>query len=422
MTLSAGVGSALTVSVGDDAVSTFKTKSIGAITASGDGRVNLSVFDTATADTATTSSYGAISAASMTSALSVFNVNATDVITKRLSITGGSGSDTIQGGSGADTITGGTGADSLVGGNGVDVFVYSVGDSNPVASGANGTSTGQDTVTVVEADDIIRVNVTSADNSWILSTHVLIGTAGASQDLSAAAAYTAATLLVQTGAVATGDNFDIAITKNTDWTNQATAQGLVAVNLTGTAVADTLTTGAQADTINGGAGADTITGGAGADSLTGGAGADRFVIGATDSLNTALDRITDFSALSTTVTTGTDKLQLATLPTTLVSGTAAGTAGADLVIAADYASSGATATTLATDLAAIVALAGTNAFDQAGDTIVVRITGTSVAGSNVYYVVQNQAADATYDAAADTVIALTGTSTVPTALADFIGA
>ena len=80
----------------------------------------------------------------------------------------------------------------------------------------------------------------------------------------------------------------------------------------------------------------------------------------------------------------------------------------------NYASSGTTAGTLATDLAAIVLLQGANAFDQAGDTIVVKITGASVAGTDVFYVVQNQAADATYDAAADTVIALTGTSTVPT--------
>lgn len=174
-----------------------------------------------------------------------------------------------------------------------------------------------------------------------------------------------------------------------------------------------ITTGTGADSVTTGTGADVITGGAGADTITTGTGADDITIGATDSLNTALDKITDYTA-------GTDDLDLVTVPTTLVAAAAAGTAGADLVAAANYVSSGATAATLATDIAAIVALQGADAFDDVGDTIVVKLTGASVAGTGVTYVIQNQANDATYDAAADTVIALTGTSTAPTVLADFI--
>jgi hypothetical protein len=129
-------------------------------------------------------------------------------------------------------------------------------------------------------------------------------------------------------------------------------------------------------------------------------------------LNTALDKITDFAS-------GSDVLDLANLVTTKVAAGAAGTAGADLVSAADYASSGATAGTLATDLAAIVLLQGANAFDQVGDTIYVKITGASLAGTDATYVVQNQANDQTYDVGADTVLALTGTSAAPIELYDF---
>jgi Ca2+-binding RTX toxin-like protein len=261
---------------------------------------------------------GAVNASGMTSSLSALNLDAQDVA-KRMAITGGAGNDTILGGTGNDTITGGAGRDSLVGGTGKDVYVYTVGESNPV-QGAAGASVGQDTVTVSEADDVIRVNVTSADNNWELSTHVLIGTAnGAVTDLSETGAYTATTLLVQTGAVATGDNFDVAITKASAWSGGdaaarlASAQGIVAVNLTGTSVADTLTTGAQNDTISGAAGNDTIgggggndsidggtgndniTGGAGADTITGGTGNDTFVYTTVTDSNAAggIDRITD---------------------------------------------------------------------------------------------------------------------------------
>jgi Ca2+-binding RTX toxin-like protein len=211
-----------------------------------------------------------------------------------MTITGGAGNDTLQGGSGNDTITGGAGRDNLTGNNGNDVFVFSVGDSNPVASGGAGTSVGQDTVTFVEADDTIRLNVTSADNSWVLSTHVKLGTGGATtDDLALASSFTARTLLVQTGAVGGGtDAWDIAITKDSNWTNEATAQGRVSVNLTGTSVADTLTSGALADTVNGGTGNDTITGGTGNDSLTGGSGSDTFVFEATSN---GSDTITDFT-------------------------------------------------------------------------------------------------------------------------------
>ena len=72
----------------------------------------------------------------------------------------------------------------------------------------------------------------------------------------------------------------------------------VAMTITGSATAaNTLTGTGHGDTIVGGAKADTITGGAGADALTGGAGNDIFVISAaTDSTLSKMDTIADFSA------------------------------------------------------------------------------------------------------------------------------
>ena len=117
------------------------------------------------------------------------------------------------------------------GNTGSNVFVYSVGDSNPVVSGGAGTSVGQDTVTFSETNDTIRLNVTSADNSWVLSTHVKLGTGGAGvDDVALATSFTLTTLLVQTGAVGgVSDAWDLAITKSSGCTNEGTAQGRVAL-------------------------------------------------------------------------------------------------------------------------------------------------------------------------------------------------
>lgn len=156
---------------------------------------------------------------------------------------------------------------------------------------------------------------------------------------------------------------------------------------------------------------DWVRSGTGADVLTGNGGPDRFQMGATASLNTALDKITDF-------TPGTDFLALAVLPVSL-----AASAGADFSSAADVASTGTTAGSLATDIASAVAaqiVAGADFWANSGDTIAVKITGASVAGTGVTYIIQNQAADAAYNAAADTVVALIGTSVAPTTLAHFV--
>jgi len=66
--------------------------------------------------------------------------------------------------------------------------------------------------------------------------------------------------------------------------------------ITGGSAVDTLNGAGGIDTINGGGGNDVITGGAGADLLTGGDGTDIFVTPFGDSLDTAADAISDYSA------------------------------------------------------------------------------------------------------------------------------
>ncbi|MBK1693697.1 hypothetical protein CKO09_02930 [Chromatium weissei] len=283
-------------------------------------------------------------------------------------IDGGAGNDTISGDAGTDSITGGVGNDSMTGGADADTF--------------NVTSTGTTDVDVI--------------TDWGNGVDVL----------------------ADGGATANGQQVNVTITDTsaTAFSAATMTAGLGKVSVTGGAANDTISGSAQADTISGGAGNDIITGNAGADSLTGGTGADKFTIGATDSLNTALDVITDFKA------SGADTLDLVTIPAEL--NTTADDANADFYSTAlSVASTGTTTGTLATDIASGVAAAivvDADYWDNLGDTILVTLTGASLAGTAVTYVVQNQATDTTYAAAADTVIALTGTSVLPTALADFV--
>jgi Ca2+-binding RTX toxin-like protein len=159
------------------------------------------------------------------------------------------------------------------------------GDSNAVMIATNGVSTGQDIINFFDTAgalglDELTVTGTSTDASWVHSTHVLVGTAGATQTVGDPDSFLARTVLVQFGNPATtSDAFDIVVDAsldagNTAIGNLAAVQAVVSVNLTGSAAADTLTMGAMGDTVAGGAGVDTITGNAGADVLDGGTGND----------------------------------------------------------------------------------------------------------------------------------------------------
>jgi len=199
--------------------------------------------------------------------------------------------------------------------------------------------------------------------------------------------------------------------------------------ITGTGGADTVsggsgndafTLGGGADSVNGGTGNDSITGGAGADTLTGSSGADRFTFAASESNVTSststdgVDRITDFTG-------GTDILQL---PVATAGTLNTGSGSADLSVnAANVASTGTTITTLLANLqtaATAQQTASAGLWAQAGDTMLVKITGASLAGTDVIYVVQNAGTDSNVTDA-DLIIALVGTSTQAATVATVIG-
>ncbi len=166
---------------------------------------------------------------------------------------------------------------------------------------------------------------------------------------------------------------------------------------------------AGGDAISGGTGADTIEGEAGVDALTGGSGADTFVYTTeTDSLNTAMDLINDFVS-------GTDKFDIDTVPTAVSGATAAANFNSGTV-----ASTGTTTGTLATDLAtAVTNFGGNAAMTQAGDVMVVKLTGASIGGTDFTYLVIESTGTAGYTAGEDAVIRLGGTSSTTLTVSDF---
>ena len=161
--------------------------------------------------------------------------------------------------------------------------------------------------------------------------------------------------------------------------------------------------------INGGDGSDTITGGPGADVITCGTVNDVLTITTeTDSLNTSMDVVQDF-------TSGQDDFDVDTVPATVGSCTA----GVNLNTAS-VASTGATAGTLATDIGTVNAAAALNCWDQAGDAHLITVTGTSIGGVDaVYLVIEDGTAATAYNAGADAVILMGGTSSTTLVVGDF---
>jgi hypothetical protein len=243
------------------------------------------------------------------------------------------------------------------------------------------------------------ITATTLDNVIFANTNATVTLANVLNN-----AITAANATVTSGKILKIDGS--AIVTNT---NALTFDGSLELDgkfsVTGGAGSDVMISGAGADTLIGGLGNDTITGSLGADALTGGGGNDKFIIAATDSLNTTLDTISDFAA--------GDILHLAIPIISTVASTSA-----DFSTAVSFASTGVNSTFLAADIATAVAaqrLINANFWANVGDTIAVTLSGTSVAGSNVTYVVQNQASDSTYNPTADTVVTLLGT-TIPSTL------
>ncbi|WMW81081.1 Ig-like domain-containing protein [Undibacterium cyanobacteriorum] len=200
--------------------------------------------------------------------------------------------------------------------------------------------------------------------------------------------------------------------------------GLAAEVIIGDAGNDTINGGNGADTITGGAGNDSIIGGNGADNLTGGTGNDTFNV--TASRTSSLDVIQDFGA--------TDFLNMGYMPyfsdpangvgyTPAAAIASASGPARDVNVVTAFASTGSDLASLNTDLATAVANGivqhAAGAWQVSGDTFIVQLTGASLAGNNVYYVIQNQDGNATFDPATDVAVALVGTSIQPPVYGNF---
>jgi Ca2+-binding RTX toxin-like protein len=323
-------------------------------------------------------------------------------------MTGGAGNDTISGAGGIDSITGGDGIDNLTGGEGNDVFAVGTAadfDAGEVILGGNGTDTLLLSVTTVDLTALATANdnlvtESSVEQLVVLGTtsaytldEAISGTALAISSTVAGAVQTFTTTMVGT----TADYSSITIAATTYGPAATATFALIAAdifNFTGTAGADTIKGVATVQNF--------ITGGVGADILTGNTGVDTYIT-AQGGSNTAagIDTISNFVG-------GTDILNLDVVAQGTVN---TGSAGADVFNnSTALATTGSTVTTLLANLNTVADLIAANGFDHTGDTFSVQITGVSLMGTDVFYVVQN-VADGITVTAADTIIALIGTST-----------
>ena len=195
-------------------------------------------------------------------------------------LTSGSGSDVLIGNALSNALDGGLGNDTLLGGGGADALVGGGGDDLLIGGG------GADVMTGGAGNDSFSID-TVAD--------IINESAGGGTDT----------------AVSAITSLDLASYANVEW---ALLTGLLALNLTGSAVANVLSgnDGANSitglggndallgnggdDILNGGGGADSLDGGMGIDVLTGGGGIDTFVFSSAAEAGIAAsrDQITDF--------------------------------------------------------------------------------------------------------------------------------
>jgi hypothetical protein len=145
------------------------------------------------------------------------------------------------------------------------------------------SGTGNDSIAMENQSDVLNAGTKTSDTDNLVIN--FSGTGGSAViDLSAT---DQVTLFNGVANSTSQSNFE---SVNADAYTQTGSSG---VDITGSSVVNTLVGSDYADTIRGGGGADVITGGDGNDNLTGGAAADTFTFAATPTLND-VDTITDF--------------------------------------------------------------------------------------------------------------------------------
>lgn len=273
--------------------------------ASGPVTLNLTVGQIESVIATTSTSNNLFDATGATWAVSITGGTGNDtIIGGDLSdvLTGGSGNDLLAGNAGNDNLTGGLGDDTLLGGAGLDSLKFDNSDSQ-VVGGAD-----KDTATVTGATGGVVLNLVTSEVEVVN-----------------AAASTFANRFDATGAT---------------W----------AVVITGGTGNDTLIGGDLNDTLTGGAGDDSLVGNGGNDALTGGLGADAFDGG-----------------------DGNDSLTIDNFDTSVVGGL-----GLDKVTVSG-ATSGVSLNLSSGQIETVVASASTfnNVFDATGATWAVNLTGGS---------------------------------------------
>lgn len=158
-------------------------------------------------------------------------------------LSGLAGNDVLNGGAGRDTLDGGLGSDAMSGGDGDDLYIV------------DNTKDSVSETSALAAGGLDRVE---SSITWTLGANV--------------------ENLTLTGVIAINGS------------GNALANSLV-----GNDAVNTLTGNAGNDSLSGAGGADVLIGGPGADRLSGGTGADVFRFTLTDSLLASMDRVTDFA-------------------------------------------------------------------------------------------------------------------------------
>jgi Ca2+-binding RTX toxin-like protein len=374
------------------------------------------------------------------------------------------GTNTFKGGDFGDFIQASTGADNLTGGDGNDTFIVDASTSPVLTTDtivdfvtATGNSSNIDklqltfkptsvsgTAASVTAFSFTSVASTSSANT--IGQYINTGAAGSltvfsTQSAGAAAANT--DLKINTTAVINADDINIVLddlggafsggivtgggNDRVGTSSSSFATAIVnAANINTGAGNDSIagvSGGTASHTIVGGDGNDVIYGGGGADSLSGGAGSDTFgyvftsggLAVYTDSstnagVNDRVDRVIDF-------TSGIDKFSVGGHNFNAISGTGG-------IVTNTVATAGATVANLDTVLATALGgtVSATSVLMAAGGAALVKVTGASLAGTDVTYLVVDSVGSGTlgtYDAGVDMVIALVGASSTALSIGDF---
>jgi hypothetical protein len=284
----------------NDNAATTGTITIAGLTGGTSSVVNVLGADNLTLTAVTADS---INASSFTGILNVATTANVD------NITGGSGADVIDHDADTNfTFSGGTGADSLTVSHALTsrTVTFNGGDgTDTLEIGAVHAATDRFTLTDVEIIDFNNSAGTYDVRDFSGKTFVTVSTGGTNTSVTFDSTNS---INVDLSGI-TGNDAEIDYTVS-NLTNLAStvsgsqikdtiSAGSGADTINGNAGADVIDGNGGADTINGGAGADNITGGTGADSLTGGAGIDTFVFADGDSIETAMDTISDFVTSAT---------------------------------------------------------------------------------------------------------------------------